>query len=534
MLNLVCKNSFLAWIPCGKLPTVSQTCYKTFFFRHMSSADVSGFHGAKDFKRPMGECLQRAFVNVTPSGKNAYSQESDSTNWLKTFLAAGLAGVFVGSTAVQAGNSSSSENERNEPIEIYTFPPKTLVSHGAFLYLGTALGYEGFGRGACYGISMRGMEAFLLGEKGLVEFDTRLEKVHLLAQKNRWRMFCWLFCLFTVGDIGFGRSPEYIKQLANSIDPDLYNDLQAFFDSVSIYQLSPFGKMSLFSFTEEIFSIASSVEIIQKGGLCEIGKFSGLYNVEELESYLYSLKTAIESSNSFDGPIIALQIGTNCHSISIGYDSLNKTWFFCDANNLSAKAKTVKLAAKLIFYMLTLSRSENVAMSTTVFSVASSKKPAQGIWDKWRKSVDFKNIHEVTLEKTLFSIRGFNGRLYDWFYMACFVKDIEGAIKILKMIPDLNKELSGGGTPLMLASLFGFTEVVKFLLEAKVDVDLVASNEYTPLMCACLEGQAEVVKLLLEAKANVDLTTFNGSALLVAQRNNHSEVVKLLLAAGAK
>jgi ankyrin repeat protein len=87
------------------------------------------------------------------------------------------------------------------------------------------------------------------------------------------------------------------------------------------------------------------------------------------------------------------------------------------------------------------------------------------------------------------------------------------------------------GPPLYYASDIGLEVVVRFLLDAKGDVDA-KDSEYgrTALYRAAENGHDAVVRLLLEAKANVDAKdNYGRTALHRAAGNGHEAVVRLLL-----
>ena len=81
----------------------------------------------------------------------------------------------------------------------------------------------------------------------------------------------------------------------------------------------------------------------------------------------------------------------------------------------------------------------------------------------------------------------------------------------------------------------GNTEIVKFLLEAKVNPNPnVQSNRWTALIWASDNGHTKIVKLLLEAKANPNVqSNARWTALMGASRYGHTKIVKFLLEAGA-
>ncbi|RDW61987.1 hypothetical protein BP6252_11420 [Coleophoma cylindrospora] len=68
--------------------------------------------------------------------------------------------------------------------------------------------------------------------------------------------------------------------------------------------------------------------------------------------------------------------------------------------------------------------------------------------------------------------------------------------------------LSEGGTPLYLASKWGYSEVVKVYIEHKADLEIQVTTDpddgHTALDMAVIKGQALVLRLLLEAGANIN------------------------------
>ncbi|CAG8951584.1 hypothetical protein HYFRA_00007500 [Hymenoscyphus fraxineus] len=86
---------------------------------------------------------------------------------------------------------------------------------------------------------------------------------------------------------------------------------------------------------------------------------------------------------------------------------------------------------------------------------------------------------------------------------ACLSGKVDGAIQRYTERPqDLNEPDHALNTPLHVASINGYTDVVKFLLEQNCTVDVTNDQKDTPLHDAIENGHVEVVRLLLDAGAN--------------------------------
>tara|TARA_B100002003_G_C13934053_1_gene453648 strand:+ start:235 stop:771 length:537 start_codon:yes stop_codon:yes gene_type:complete len=71
-------------------------------------------------------------------------------------------------------------------------------------------------------------------------------------------------------------------------------------------------------------------------------------------------------------------------------------------------------------------------------------------------------------------------------------------------------------------------------LEAGVDPDVLEPNGATPLIVAAMFGQTELVRFLIDNEASLDIQNNDGAtALHVASLFGHPQAVELLLAAGA-
>jgi len=113
--------------------------------------------------------------------------------------------------------------------------------------------------------------------------------------------------------------------------------------------------------------------------------------------------------------------------------------------------------------------------------------------------------------------------------------DIQRVRELLDSGVDPNFQNRLGTTPLMMASAWGYTEIVRLLLKKGADPNIQSRNMVlydfgdTALMYATLEGETETVRLLLENGANPNIINNNGdTALSLALRNGHTDIVELL------
>lgn len=99
---------------------------------------------------------------------------------------------------------------------------------------------------------------------------------------------------------------------------------------------------------------------------------------------------------------------------------------------------------------------------------------------------------------------------------------------------DINMESYRNGPIIMFAAEGGYTDIVKLLIQAGANVNESGFLFVTPLMKAAEKGHTETVKTLLDLGANVNDKDDGGcSAIILAVKNGNIEIVKLLLDAGA-
>ena len=88
---------------------------------------------------------------------------------------------------------------------------------------------------------------------------------------------------------------------------------------------------------------------------------------------------------------------------------------------------------------------------------------------------------------------------------------------------------------LMVASLLGYKNIVKILLDLGADINAKDNNGQTALMRATDHGYTEIITLLLDKGADINANNNDGkSALKVAIENSRTETVILLIRNGAE
>lgn len=99
---------------------------------------------------------------------------------------------------------------------------------------------------------------------------------------------------------------------------------------------------------------------------------------------------------------------------------------------------------------------------------------------------------------------------------------------------NVNLAIYYGITPLYFAVDTNNLEAVRLLLEKGAYANLARDSYYTPLYVAAKNGNTEIVRLLLEKGAQASLTTKGHTPLFAAAQYGHLDVVRLLVDHGAQ
>ena len=99
---------------------------------------------------------------------------------------------------------------------------------------------------------------------------------------------------------------------------------------------------------------------------------------------------------------------------------------------------------------------------------------------------------------------------------------------------DINARFEYNITPLIDATMFGRTEVVKLLIEAGAKVDLVNNSGSTALHESATMGDLDITKILVEAGADVNkFNDYKSTPLRIAATKGHLKIAQYLISKGA-
>lgn len=142
----------------------------------------------------------------------------------------------------------------------------------------------------------------------------------------------------------------------------------------------------------------------------------------------------------------------------------------------------------------------------------------------WRNEQIYRQWHDWAFEFGPYP-------LGDALHRAARSGNLEALKELLRQGEDVNARTTSGSTPLIVACVNRRAEAALLLIDNKADIHVKAASARTPLFYAASAGLMPVVERLLKAGASpVTPDTDGWTAIHVAARFGHTEVLKLLLA----
>lgn len=113
-------------------------------------------------------------------------------------------------------------------------------------------------------------------------------------------------------------------------------------------------------------------------------------------------------------------------------------------------------------------------------------------------------------------------------YVACEFNHVEAVKLLLEAGAPVDQARDDGATPLYKACQDGNLDIVRVLLKAGAQVDQIDANSMTALWVACHQGNLGLAKVLLESKADPTRKVQEWSPIMLADKNQNTELVSLL------
>ncbi len=287
-------------------------------------------------------------------------------------------------------------------------------------------------------------------------------------------------------------------------------DILAFFDSLKLYHYpaasSEIAEKRLVQWQPELVSeYASSDEIRARGGIKKIYSDIGVYSKESLAKYLTDLSRSLNRNPDTKRPDVkfCLALAILDHGILLGY-STDLGWSFMDINQYPPKyfktsevEKLVECIFKAFPSSSALDRSHTdrtiYVNCLTTSDYAQEVSPVKAAHINTRHL----NIHKYIKEKSL------DEPLWIELLLMSGMLGYSDVIKLLIAAKvDINQADKIGRTPTFLAAQYGHTKALKLLIDAEGDFNKPDNRGITPIWMAARYGHTKVLKLLIEAEAD--------------------------------
>lgn len=402
--------------------------------------------------------------------------------------------------------------------------------HEKLIKLGVTLNYQMNADGCCHGVTLKWLEACLLGETE--RFNARMEKI--LTEPDE----------LLITKINDTRAKVKTHEALNEEELHLL-DILAFYEGINLYQ-SPSIHKAVFNQNLTQYDIdklsfyASSLKIVDSGGLKTIYSEPGIYTEEEFIAYLEKLQCIFREEKQSRG----LLLSSHNHSIGLFYDAITDAWRVMDVNQWpSTTFSQLQIAKRLWKAFNTRRHSLYVGFNAQI--IAPSCQEYDPIKFNHLRTQRLARINLELAKRTTDSG-------VTLLFLAIKYRYLDVGLSLIKVLVEhgdiATLELPGpeGYTPLLVATELGYLDMVKALVKALEPGHASALNAptpdgATPLFMAAQIGHADVVDVFIEAfirHGNIAALTMarpdRSTPLYIAAQNGHLAVVRAFIEAFIK
>lgn len=371
--------------------------------------------------------------------------------------------------------------------------------------------------GICNGIAKMAMLAILANDSN--RFARRLQLIHQIPIEN-----------FAEHIEKIRNSDPQLRSQYGADDWEIVREIPAFFDGITLNQEG--AQLVDVSLDVNPLDLTLPTLLSEAGGIFEYSTFSGMYTEKELVVYLRGLKTALESA-AFQHPVPIILESAN-HAICITYDTIQREWLLVDANHLVFTTyPNTQILAKAIVQAISNEYRANSAFVTKCFGLASEKQVLSECMDRWRNSLDYRNIHTVTPKKA----RMLDGFSQSWLILAMKEQDGPLVTSLLSAGADPNQCFSHphfpiiGVSPLLFATMLDRPDFIQALLEKGANPNMQVDQEMSALLFSAIQGSTHCGEALLaDPNTNVNIQNEQGvTPLFIAAQSGNLEMLTLLM-----
>lgn len=261
-----------------------------------------------------------------------------------------------------------------------------------------------------------------------------------------------------------------------------------------------------------------------------VSQWQGAYVHAELTKYFKMLKKELQES-SIENPV-AFLLQNSMHAIAIGWFPKENYWWFVDANQLHILTLKIKNEDQLAAYTLQgFSKNSIAVFHTEVYAIQSeAMKVSKSIEYCWEIS-DWQKLH--ALEEKRIQRQDSDGSCL--LYLAAKRGELESLNNLIDHKADVDQATDDGTTPLCIAALCGHLNIVTTLIKAGANIEKAAVNNSTPLYAAAQHGHKEIVDTLLKERAKYDvaiLTDLQSLYNTAEEKKHQAEFEQLLESKG--